>query len=420
MLVFLVILLFLATIGIVAIYFYGENKNSKLKQALTNLESNLKSSKAKLDEDAKIIKELTHNNLAENQLNNLSSPIIKEIPIGIICIDQTGMVALINKYAERFVEIFPAEGKSYQQTLHLMINGVIDFSYFDLAFTGKKQTLPENAELVTQTGKISIAGNIIPLSVNDSVNFVVFVFFDNSQNTSRIQQEKNFFSTVAHELRTPLSAIRLTMKLLLQQSDTLGKEKIMEYLKKTDNSAEYLTNLVNDFLNLSRIEQGKLTVEKKSFNLVTLTDEVIKELTPLVKQRGLFIEHEPIEESYFNVIGDPIKIKEILTNIIGNGIKYTIQGGITVSHHVTSTTLVTKIADTGSGIPSDSQQLLFKRFMQIGYAREQSTTKGSGLGLYISKKIAKLMNGDVALESSEPGKGSVFTLSLPLDLKNVL
>jgi len=365
MLVFLIVLLFLVIAGAVGIFFYSENNKEKLKKTIASLETELKSSKAKIDDDSKIIKELTQKNLSENQLNNLSSPIIKELPVGIICIDQTGTVVLTNSYAEHYVEIAPAEGRSYRQVVHPMINGILDYSFFDLAFTGKTQTLPETAEFVTQTGRIPITGNIIPLTVNADVNYIILVFSDNSQNVARIKEEKNFFSTVAHELRTPLSAIRLTMKLLLQQMDTLSKEKKLEYLKKTDESAEYLTNLVNDFLNLSRIDQGKLTVEKKSFNMVKLTDEVIKELTPLIKQKGLYIEHEPVEETYYNIIGDPVKTKEVLTNLIGNGMKYTIEGGITVSHHVINTAFVTKITDTGSGIPSDFQKLLFKRFIQI-------------------------------------------------------
>lgn len=418
MTVFFAILSFLLISLIIGLYIFDQNKEIKLKKSIAELETDLNSSKAKLEENAKIIKDLTQKNLSENRLNNLSSPIVKEVPLGIICIDQTGTIVFANPYAERFIKIVPAEGKSYQQAVHLIINGVRDDSPFDLAFAGKKQTLPENAELSTQNGKIPVSGNIIPLSEKNA-GFIIFVFFDNSQNMTRIQEEKNFFSTVAHELRTPLSAIRLTMKLLLQQKDNLGQEKITEYLKKTDQSAEYLTNLVNDFLNLSRLDQGKLTVESKSFDMVELTDQVIKELTPLVRQRGLYIEHQPIEEFYSNVKGDPIKTKEILTNLIGNGIKYTMQGGISVSHHSTGTTLITKITDTGNGIPPDYQKLLFKRFMQIGYAREQSSEKGSGLGLYISKKIAQLMKGDVALESSELGKGSVFTLILPIDLKTM-
>lgn len=418
MIVFLVVLIFLLLSVIIGQYIFDQNKENNLKKSIALLEADLKSSKIKLDENTKIIKELTQKNLSENRLNNLSSPIIKEIPLGIICIDQTGTIVLANPYAERFIKIVPAEGKSYQQTVHLIINGVRGDSPFDLAFAGKKQILPDNTELSTQNGKIPISGNIIPLSEKNA-GFVVFVFSDNSQNTARIQEEKNFFSTVAHELRTPLSAIRLTMKLLLQQKENLGQEKITEYLKKTDQSAEYLINLVNDFLNLSRLDQGRLTVESKSFNMTELSDQVIKELTPLVKQRGLYIEHQPVEQFYSNVKGDPVKTKEILTNLIGNGIKYTIQGGITVSHHSTGTALVTKIADTGNGIPTDYQKLLFKRFMQIGYAREQSSEKGSGLGLYISKKIAQLMKGDITLESSELGKGSVFALTLPLNLKNI-
>jgi signal transduction histidine kinase len=92
-------------------------------------------------------------------------------------------------------------------------------------------------------------------------------------------------------------------------------------------------------------------------------------------------------------------------------VKYTIQGGLTVTHASHENLLATKITDTGSGIPIEQQGLLFKRFMQVGEARQQSTAKSTGLGLYISKKFAQLMHGDVILERSEPGVGSTFTFS---------
>ena len=202
--------------------------------------------------------------------------------------------------------------------------------------------------------------------------------------------------------------------LALKIERSLPKEKIIEHLRRTDETTEKLVTLVNEFLNISRLDQGRLEIKTEKFDIVTLTDEVIKDLSLLAKERKLFIHHEPVDKEHRIVIGDPSKSKEVLINLISNAIKYTIQGGLTISHQATATALLTKVTDTGNGIPEEYQGILFKRFTQLDNARLQSTAKGSGLGLYISKKFALLMHGDVYLETSEPGKGSTFTFTLPV------
>ncbi len=406
----LVFLLILTVTGVFILYFQNRDSKNQSEKKIHELETTLETVKLELDKNIKALGQSKE----KNQYESYAGQIVSQMNQGVICIDQNRMIQLVNAYAEKFLEISPAKEKSYQQALHFLINETRDYSLFEAAFSGKSQILPGNVEIITQHGKIPVLGTITPLISDNAVKTIVFIFADNSQNVSKIQEDKAFFSAAAHELRTPLTGIRMSVSLLLQQFDTLGREKIIEYLKKTNESIEYLVNLVNDFLNVSRIDQGRLAVDNKPFNIVVLTDEVIKELSLIAKERKLFIRHEPVEGEIRNVIGDATKSKEVLTNLINNSIKYTIQGDITITHHVTNTSVITKITDTGSGIPKESQNLLFKRFFQIGGARTQSSAKSTGLGLYISKKIAQMMHGDVALESSEPGKGSIFTFILPL------
>ncbi|MBI5127310.1 PAS domain-containing sensor histidine kinase [Candidatus Roizmanbacteria bacterium] len=406
----LLLLLILAVIGAFILYFQRLNSKNQSEKKVHELEALLGKVQTELDKDVQILGQSKE----KNQYETYAGQIVSQMNEGVICIDQNRTIQLVNTYAEKFLEISPAINKLYQQALHFLINETRDYSLFEAALSGKNQTLPGNAEIVTQHRKIPVLGTITPLISDNIVKTTVFIFADNSQNVSKIQEEKAFFSAAAHELRTPLTGIRMSVSLLLQQFDTLGREKIIEYLKKTNDSIEYLVNLVNDFLNVSRIDQGRLAVNSKSLNMVTLTDEVVREISLLAKERKLYIRHESIEGEVRNVFADPIKSKEVLTNLISNSIKYTIQGGITITHQVTDTSLITRISDTGNGIPKESQNLLFKRFFQIGGARNQSSAKSTGLGLYISKKIAQLMHGEVALETSEPGKGSTFAFTLPL------
>lgn len=412
--IFLTILLILAIFIIIRMYFVNRSDRSKqiqFEKKAHDLETELKMVKLELDKKTKTIDELH----TTSQFNIYSGNIISQMNQGVVYIDQDHVIRLTNQYAEQFFDSSPI-GKPYQQGLHVQLNGAVEYSLFEAAFAGKTQILPDNFEIVSQRGKTPISGSIVPIRTKDTsvTGAVIFVFADNSQNVSRINDERAFFSSAAHELRTPLTVIRMTVGFLLKQFDTFSREKIIEHLKRTDESAERLVKLVNDFLNVSRLQQGRIEANNKPFDMIKLTNEVISELAPLAKERKLFINHESSDAEYRIVVGDIAKAKEVLINLISNGIKYTIRGGLTVSHQANTTTLLTKITDTGNGIPQDYQSILFKRFSQVGSARLQSTEKSSGLGLYISKKLAKLMRGDVYLETSEPGKGSTFTFMLPL------
>lgn len=411
--VFLIILLLLAICIVIGMYFVNRRNQSdqatESGKKIHNLEAELVTVRAELDKNVKIIKQIH----ANNQFENYAGQIVSQLNQGVIFIDQGRTVRLVNTYAEQFFDISPL-GMPFQQALHVRLNGREDYSLFETAFTGKTQILPDNFEIVSPRGKTPINGSIIPLRVDNTNDTIVFIFTDNSQSVARIKDEKAFFSSVAHELRTPLTVIRMTVAFLLKQFDTFNKEQIIEHLRRTDESTERLVKLVNDFLSVSRIEQGRIDVNSKPFDMVKVTAEVVRELAMLVKERKLFINHEPFDGEHRIVIGDSAKSKEVLINLISNAIKYTIQGGITISHQNIGNIFATKITDTGNGIPHDYQTLLFKRYTQVGSARLQSTSKSSGLGLYISKKLAKLMKGDVYLETSEPGKGSTFTFTLPL------
>lgn len=349
------------------------------------------------------------------QFENTAAMVMAQMRLGVICIDAQRVIRLANPYAEQFLDPLPAVGKQYRDVLHVQSRESADgYALFESAFAGTSRSLPDGFLLVSPRGQTHVRGSVFPVMSNNQVVMVTCVFEDNSEEAERKTEEQAFFSAAAHELRTPLTVIRMAVSMLRSGFETMGKEKIMDHLRRTDETAERLAAIVNDFLNISRIEQGRLEVKLEPFDIVSLADEVIGELRPLAQERKLFVNHEVADVAFRSVVGDRTKTKEVLTNLIGNGIKYTVRGGLTITHQATSSSLVTRIADTGPGIPIESQRMLFRRFMQVGAARTQATAKSTGLGLYISKKFAQLMKGDVTLEKSEPGKGSVFAFTLPL------
>lgn len=384
-------------------------KNQQLnqeKQQLDDSEKRLSETQSELDRVQKEVED-------KAEFEKLAGQIVAEVELGVVGIGLDGKVRFINKYAEKFLQDADVIGKSYKDILkNLKIDEKNDFSLFEEALRGKKQTLPDSAKFIVREENIPISATIIPLN---GKNVVAFIFSDSSRYVNLITEEKAFFSVAVHELRTPLTAIRMAANLLLTKYDKLDKKNVKGKLSKIEETALQSLDLVNDFLNVSRIEQGRLEVEKTAFDIVALTEEVVKELLDLAKERKLYINHNAVVDSgNRKVLGDKVKAKEVLINLVSNAIKYTIQGGVTITHEESEGFIKTRVTDTGAGILPETAPLLFKRFGQTHAGKVKSSQKGTGLGLYISKKFAQLMEGDVILEDSKPNKGSTFTFSLPI------
>ena len=183
------------------------------------------------------------------------------------------------------------------------------------------------------------------------------------------------------------------------------------------NSSTRLIQIVNDFLDVSRIEQGRLEYKIEKVDILELVEEVVQELKTNASEKGLDLSIEN-KATKKNAQIDRDRSKQIIFNLIGNAIKYTESGSVKVVIESTKTKINVKILDTGRGIPMESRSLLFRKFQQASnnlFTRD--TTKGTGLGLYISKILARGMKGDVDLLESEEGKGSVFVFFAPVEGK---
>ncbi len=176
-----------------------------------------------------------------------------------------------------------------------------------------------------------------------------------------------------------------------------------------------MIGLINDFLNVSRLEGGRIEFKKEKLDLSRLVQEVMDDLENTATQRGLYLRLEKTEGYLPSVLADTERARQVVVNLLGNAIKYTKKGGVTIKIERGDGFVKVKVSDTGIGIPKENQKLLFQKFQQAGErVLARDVTRGTGLGLYIAKMLVKGMGGKIYLESSELGKGSIFAFELPI------
>jgi PAS domain S-box-containing protein len=236
-----------------------------------------------------------------------------------------------------------------------------------------------------------------------------------TDNASRIKSE--FLAMVSHEIRTPLSAVIGMQKLALR--DPMLKEKTRQHLDMAQTNAEFLLELLNDILDFSKIEAGKLLLESVDFSLRHLITESSGLLMERAATKNISLTIDTEAAVPDTLVGDPARVKQILINLIGNGIKFTDKGGVALRVQLQSSVadvnnIRFEVADTGIGISRDAQGQLFQKFAQ----GDTSTTRrfgGTGLGLAICKQLVELMQGEISLKS-DLGKGSCFSFVIPFKI----
>ncbi len=222
--------------------------------------------------------------------------------------------------------------------------------------------------------------------------------------------KSNFLAVMSHELRTPLNAIGGYVQLMQMGVHGPVTAEQLEALNRVDRSQRHLLRLINDVLNLSRIEAGHVDYRVEVVALSEVVGSVMPMLEPQISAKNL--ELEVVVPRALEAIADREKVQQILLNLLTNAIKFTAAGGsICVEAEADSSNVFMRVVDTGVGIPPDMIEKVFEPFIQVDTSRSR-TAEGTGLGLAISRDLARGMNGDLSARST-PGSGSIFELSLP-------
>ncbi|HVA96272.1 MAG TPA: ATP-binding protein [Candidatus Acidoferrales bacterium] len=227
--------------------------------------------------------------------------------------------------------------------------------------------------------------------------------------------KNEFVSVASHELRTPMTAIKSYLWMALNGKGGKLNEKQQYYVERGYNSVDRLIRLVNDMLNISRIESGRITIELQSQDINKLAQEVVDEVLPRANELDITVVLQK-NESLPPVLADSDKIKEVLLNLTGNSLKFTPKGGtITVSFKEADGFVETRVTDNGAGIAPEDIGKLFQKFGLLpgSYITNQtSTSMGTGLGLFICRSIIDLHHGEIKAASDGKGKGSTFSFTL--------
>jgi signal transduction histidine kinase len=248
----------------------------------------------------------------------------------------------------------------------------------------------------------------------ESLGAVILVE-DISEAKAVERSRDEFFSIASHELRTPLTAIRGNTRMIIDYyGDQLKDPMLAEMVDDIHSSSIRLITIVNDFLDTSRLEQGKINFEFTSFSINELVKDISQEFKAGEINPNLYVKIDsPVKLPL--VLADRDRLKQTIINMVGNAFKFTDEGGVTVTLRADAKKMSIEVSDTGKGIPLESQNLLFRKFQQASNnILTRDSTRSTGLGLYISKLLVEGMNGKIYLKSSKVGKGSVFAIEIPI------
>ena len=273
--------------------------------------------------------------------------------------------------------------------------------------------------------QIFMAPNLLWQIINGIV-FVLFIIFGyyliratireikRREEVEKISKAKSeFLSIASHQLRTPLSAIKGYLSMVVEGTYGGIPERAKKAIENVYLSNERLVKLVNAFLNITKIEMGGMETNFEKKSIEDLIFEAISELKIKAKEKNLYLKFEKPESPLPKISIDEEKIKEVILNLIDNAIKYTQKGGITIKTQIRNTKYEIRISDTGEGLTKEEQEKLFESFSR-GTAGTRFWTEGVGLGLYVSRKFVELHKGKIWAESPGKGKGSTFIIELPI------
>lgn len=360
--------------------------------------------------------------------------IIQNIEDGVVLINAQGIIQLFNTGASKITgwPVEEATGISVDQVLTMADEKGEAFpanqSPFGKVFSSG-QTVRDGKATLLRRDKKQVALNLVItplLNQEQAVTAAVAVFRDVSQERAEERQRADFISTASHEMRTPVAAIEGYLALALNDKVSTIDARAREYLEKAHASTQHLGKLFQDLLTSSKAEDGRLTSHPAVVEMGSFLEQLSSDLRFAAEKKGLTVEFvigstvtinaskgaaDRVVKPLYYVFADPDRLREVITNLFDNAVKYTSDGKISLGLTGDANVVQCYVRDTGPGIPADDIPHLFQKFYRVDNSATR-TIGGTGLGLFICRKIVELYNGRIWVES-ELGKGSSFYINLP-------
>jgi PAS domain S-box-containing protein len=341
--------------------------------------------------------------------------ILESIADGVIVFDQAGQATLVNPAVSKLLSLPPNQIIGYK--IETLMAGTVAVGDQEavLGQVHSQESSTRLSGLRFQWGKKTLSASFAPIQIQQTVGRgTVAVFRDFTREAELENMKSMLVSMVSHELRTPLGAIIGYGEILQEQIYGPLTERQTNLVERLIANAQRLVSLVNDLLDRARLEAGKLKLQHISFSPRQLLDDLLSTTTPIAKAKHLEVVTHIAPTVPGALQGDPQRLLQILINLVGNAIKFTDQGAITVKlDRPDEAHWSLQVSDTGMGISPDEQEHVFDVFQQA----DSSVTRqhgGAGLGLSIVKQLTTLMGGSIELVSAA-GQGSLFTVTLPLN-----
>jgi PAS domain S-box-containing protein len=343
---------------------------------------------------------------------------IGSLPFGFAIFDRLGNSAFSNERFDALVShdasIAESQLKTSLVSFGAMASPVVDIEKCIASTCATRRPIEKKVVVGARFYRFYFAPVIEDAAHDTKVLGTIVLIEDTTEARSVERSRDEFFSIASHELRTPLTAIRGNVGMILDNFPVVKQDQMLnEMLEDTHNASVRLINIVNDFLSASRLEMGKMTFENKTVAVEKLVRDTLRQYDVTSSRRKLHLDVIPYESEDLWVHVDPDRFRQILINLVGNALKFTDKGGVTISFEKSDSRVLVRVADTGRGIPLKSQHLLFHKFQQASNnILTRDNNQSTGLGLYISRLMASGMSGKLYLEKSVPDEGSVFVLEL--------
>ncbi len=381
-----------------------EKRTKELQERAEQLEV-----RAKEMEDSKsallnILEDVDHSFKQAEKEKKKTSAIIDNFVDGLFLFDRQGNLSLANPKIE---EIFGVKEKDIVRRnireLATMpeLRQVMDIINIEAKKISRKEM---------EVGNLFFEVTTIPIKRDKNSMGTLITVHDITREKLIEKMKSEFVSVAAHQLRTPLSGIKWTLLAIIDEVDI--PEEQMQFVNKAYEANERMVNLVNDLLNVSRIEEGRYVYEPEYIDFMEVIDPIVETYKEKIEEKGINFEFKKPKKEIPKIKVDKEKIGMIVQNFLDNAAKYTSEGKISLIMEVIDNKLKVSVADTGAGIPEDQQKRMFGKFFRAANVMRMET-EGSGLGLFIAKNIVESHGGKIGF-TSEEGKGSTFYFTLPL------